>query len=83
VVKKGVEVEIPAIRFMLEFRTPSERERINIMETPTRQKISLLGKDRAEVERLTEMHGLVVRQVRRGGQQRGLYEPHGGTNTFM
>jgi hypothetical protein len=31
------------------------------METPTRQKISLLGKDRAEVERLTEMHGLVVR----------------------
>jgi hypothetical protein len=35
VVKKGVEVE--TIRFMLEFRTPSERERINIMETPTRQ----------------------------------------------
>jgi hypothetical protein len=38
--KKGVEVEIPAIRFMLEFRTPSERERINIMETPTRQNLA-------------------------------------------
>jgi hypothetical protein len=40
VVKKGVEVEIPAIRFMLEFRTPSERERINIMETPPENRCS-------------------------------------------
>lgn len=61
VVKKGVEVEIPAIRFELEFRDPPALGWINMMETPSHHKISLLGKDDAEMAWLTDRHGLVVR----------------------